>query len=90
MEIQQSDKTVTIEINEKYVDFLVNMLSAEECRLRNNLLHLNRKDNDVTADGKTTWWSSGCKIQPEYAANIMYDTLERLAMIECINKQITE
>lgn len=90
MEIEHSESVKTIEINEKHVDFLISMLSAEECRLRNNLVHLKRKYEDTGNGKETTWWSGGCKVQPSYAANLMYDTLERLAMINSINKQLAE
>ena len=90
MEIERSESVKTLEINEKHVDFLISMLSAEECRLKDNLVHLKRKQEDTEGGKEVTWWSGGCKVQPSYAANLMYDTLERLAMIDSLNKQLAE
>jgi hypothetical protein len=88
MEITHSEKALTLEINKEHTDFLVSILNTEESKLRNNLIHLKRKE-EYTENGKEiTWWSGGCKVQAHYAAELMYNTLERLAMIESLINQL--
>ena len=80
--------TITLEFDLESKDLVLQLLKTKLEKCRNELIHLKRVDNDERYDGETTWWSGGCKVQPEYAANIMYDAMEQWAALEAMIKQL--
>jgi len=83
-----NDGKITLEFGLESKGLVLKILKAELEKCRNELIHLKRVENDERYDGETTWWSGGCKVQPEYAANLMYENMEKWAALEDMIKQI--
>lgn len=90
MVINKENNTITLEIGTDSAESLLGILKAEVINCRSKLINLKRIENDERENGRTTWWSSGCKVSPNHAANIMYDAMEKWASLEDMIKQIEE
>ena len=86
--VRNENNKVALYINDGSTAFLRDIINKEIDSCKNTLIHLKREVNDPTNNGETTWRSGGCTIKPEYAASIMYDTIEKLATLEDLANQL--
>lgn len=90
MKMEISNDTISLTISTENKELVAKLLQTEMDACRNKLIHLQRVENDERYGGDTTWWSGGCRVQPDRAANIMYDAMENWAALENMIKQLEE
>ena len=86
--VRNEDNKVALYVTDSSTAFLRDIINKEIDNCKNELIHLKREVNDPMNNGETTWRSGGCVIKPEYAANMMYDTIEKLATLEDLANQL--